>query len=378
MVNKLYWPHVGGVEEAVRNLAIGLRELNQKDLSVRVLAANTSLKTVRQEIDGIPVTKVASLGRLRSAPLALTLPFWLGALKSDIYHFHFPSPPFEVMYLGSSVQGKLVVSYHTDIVRQQILLKFYSPLIRRFLAKAEVIITSSPNMVKYSPFLSQFNQKCVVIPYGIDIKRFELTPKASSKLKEIQQKYGSPLLLFVGRLIYYKGLEYLIEAMKDINASLIIVGKGPLQKKLAAQAQKLGVADRIQFLGEVADEELPLYFHACDIFVLPSVERSEAFGLVQLEAHACSKPVVSTNLTTSVPFANLDGKTGLVVPPRSSEALAQATNKLLADSNLRKQLGEAGKQRVEKEFTREVMAKKVMEVYKGLLDDGSRASDEKR
>jgi len=363
MVNKLYYPVIGGVENHIRDLA---RELSSQ-IDVRVLVANTSFQTAEEKIDGIEVYKAANLGTFKSTPIAPTFPCWLKKLKSDIYHFHFPYPFGEFSYLLAKPSGKLVVTYHSDIVRQKFLRFLYKPFLRAFLKRADKIIVGSPNMIEHSPFLTEVKEKCEVVHYGIDVRRFELTEKVSKKAKETRNRYGDRIMLFVGRLIYYKGVEYLVRAMKDVDGRLLLVGEGPLKDDLKKLAVDLGIADRVHFIGKIVDDDLPAYYHACDVFTLPSIARSEAFGLVQLEAHTCGKPVVSTNLPTGVPYANLDGVTGIIVPPRSTEALSGAINKLLDDENLRNEYGANGKKRVSEEFTKELMAKRVLEIYEELM-----------
>lgn len=358
-VNKLYYPHIGGVENHVRDLAVGIKDW----VDVRVLVANTSPIGRTETIDSVEVTKAASLGRFRSAPLVPTFGLWLKRLRSDIYHFHFPFPTGELAYLWARPPGKLVVTYHSDIIRQKLLLRAYTPYLRKFLASADRIIASSPNMIEHSPFLQNLKEKCTVIPFGIDLKKFELTPDIKEKINQLRMKYGPRMVFFLGRFIYYKGLEYLIVAMKEVDANLVIAGSGPLEQELKKMVAESGLKRKVNFVREPRDEDIAAYFHACDVFVLPSVERSEAFGIVQLEAQACRKPVVSTNLTTGVPFVNLDEETGLVVIPRSSTALADAINRLLEDDQLRMKLGAQAQARVEKEFTRELMAERVLKLY---------------
>ncbi len=364
-VNKLYYPHIGGVENSVRDLARGIKD----EVHVRVLVANTRFLNRREEIDGIEVIKVASLGRFRSAPLAPTFGLWLRRLKSDIYHFHFPFPTGELAYLWAKPKGKLVVTYHSDIIRQKFLLRLYTPYLKKFLAVADRVIASSPNMIEHSPFLKEIKNKCRVVPFGIDVKKFELTPEIKEKIRLLRIKYGNRVIFFLGRLIYYKGLEYLLIAMKEVNASLVIAGSGPLEPELKRIVKEEGLKRKIDFVGELQDSELAAYYHACDVFVLPSVERSEAFGLVQLEAHVCGKPVVSTDLKTGVPFVNLDRVTGLIVPPRSFTALADALNRLLEDKELRLRLGSQAKERVKREFTHEVMASRMLDVYREVMSN---------
>ncbi|HDP69634.1 MAG TPA: glycosyltransferase [Actinobacteria bacterium] len=363
IVNKLYYPVIGGIENHVRVL---VRELSSQ-IDARVLVANTAFQTTKENIDGVDIYKIASVGSFKSTPIAPSFPYWLKKLKSDIYHLHFPYPFGEFSYLLAKPAGKLVVTYHSDIVRQKKLLSFYKPFLKAFLRKADKIIVGSPNMIENSPFLSEVKEKCVVVNYGIDARRFELTEKISKKAGDIRNRYGDRIVLFVGRLIYYKGVEYLIRAMKDVNGQLLIIGEGPLESDLKGLSMSLGIGDKVYFIGEVADNSLAAYYHACDVFTLPSIARSEAFGLVQLEAQACGKPVVSTNLPTGVPYANLDGVTGITVSQRSSENLSEAINKLLDDENLRKRYGANGKKRVHEEFIKELMAKRVLGIYNELV-----------
>lgn len=362
-VNKAYWPFIGGVEKHVQDVAEAL--LGKVD--VEVLVANTTRSLARDDVNGVPVTRVPSWGTLRSAPIA---PGFYGAIKrmsADIYHLHFPNPVGELAYLAAGSPGKLVVTYHADIVRQKLLVKAMAPFIKRLLSRADAVMVSSPNLISSSPWLRPVAEKCRVVPFGIDAAPFRLTPDVETRARSLRDTYGGPIVLFVGRLIYYKGLSFLVEAIKKVDAQLVIVGTGPLEEDLRKQARELGIEKRIHFAGRASDEELPAYYHACDLFVLPSIANSEAFGFVQLEAHACGKAVVSTNLPTGVPYANLDGITGKIVPPEDANALADAMNALLNDSALRARLGGQAKTRVETEFSREALGAAVLKTYAELV-----------
>lgn len=362
MFNKLYHPYIGGVERVVYDLC---QELKDK-VELKVLAANTKFKTEIEQKDNYKIIRVASLGSvLSSVHLAMTMPRWWKRLESDIVHFHFPSPIAELYCLMLSPPAQpLVVSYHADIVGYNKALFLYTPFLINFLKRANRIIVSSSAILERSPFLSKFKDKCTVIPYGIDIEKFNLTKELQQKVNSLRSQFKGPIVLFVGRLVNYKGIEYLISAMADIDATLLIVGKGPREGKLKDLAKKLKLSNKIYFIGELPDKDLPAYYHACDVFVLPSVNNKEEFGIVQLEAHACSKPVISTNLPTGVPFVNLDGVTGLIVPPRSPDKLAEAINRLLSDTELCQKLGEQARKRIETEFKLSDMAEKVLDVYR--------------
>lgn len=297
----------------------------------------------------IKVIRCHELGRIQSAPICPTMPIWLKKIPADILHFHLPCPTGIISYFLGRPKGKVLVTYHSDIVRQRWAIGLYGPLLRRFLRIARCIIATSPNYIESSPFLREFKDKCVVIPPGINLSKYysETPPK--------------PTILFVGRLRYYKGLEYLIKAMEDIDARLFIIGTGPEEKRLKKLSK--GLSPKIQFLGEIPEEKLPYYYASCSIFVLPSTERSEAFGIAQLEAMASGKPVISTNLNTGVPWVNQNGVTGIVVPPKDPIALRDAINKLLKNPSLCDEFGKNARHRVEKEFTKELMLDRISSIY---------------
>jgi rhamnosyl/mannosyltransferase len=171
----------------------------------------------------------------------------------------------------------------------------------------------------------------------------------------------------VGRHVYYKGFEVLIRALRTVDAELWIGGRGPMTEHYRAAAQEAGVADRVRFLGFIADQELVAYYDACDVFCMPSTERAEQFGLVQLEAMHCGKPVVATRLGTGVEYVTRDGVNGLLVAPRDEASLAAALNRLLADPALRRQYGEAGRQRVATEFSVQQMVDRTVALYRRLV-----------
>jgi rhamnosyl/mannosyltransferase len=201
---------------------------------------------------------------------------------------------------------------------------------------------------------------------GIDLERFR--KPQSEGVRELRNKYGTPLLLFVGILRYYKGLEYLITALRDVKATLLVVGSGPMAEQWQNLTVRLGLADRVFFVGQHV-EDLPVYYQACDLFVLPSSHRSEAFGLVQVEAMACGKAVICTELGTGTSYVNVDGETGLVVPARDADALALAITRLLNDDALRIEMGKRGRERALREFSHETMIDRVLELYQGLLQE---------
>lgn len=364
-VGKFYHPCTGGIETVLRGMARSLAA--RGDLFVRVLVYNNSPRTVTDRVDGITVRRLGALGTLASQTLCPSMPYWLSKERADIVNLHLPNPLAGLSCLLAGVSCPLVVTYHADIVRQSYLMRPYLLLLNKVLRRADRIVVATPNHVRYSRILPRYRSKCTVIPFGIDLSRFSLTPEIEKVRSRIRRAGPPRSLLFVGRLVYYKGLEYLIRAMTAIDARLVVIGSGPLERRLKALAGALGLAEKIVFLGWVGDQEKLAHLHACDLLVLPSVEPSEAFGMTQIEAMACSKPVVSTDLRSGVPYVNRHGVTGLVVKPRDSDALAGAINLLLADAAGRGKLGAAGRKLVEIEYTEELMGQRYHELYRELV-----------
>ncbi|ADO76496.1 glycosyltransferase [Halanaerobium praevalens] len=363
-INKLYYPFTGGVEQVAYDIS---NELGKR-VDMNVLVANDKFKKSRELINGANVTRSASIGRYFSMPVAPKFPLELKKINADIFHYHLPFPLGVVSDLMVNPNGKKIVTWHSDIVKQKNILKFYKPFLNKFLNKVDKIVTTSPNMIENSPFLQEYKNKCKVIPLGINPQDFELTNYIKGKKEEIKKTYKEPIIFFVGRLVYYKGIEVLIRAMENIDAQLLIGGTGPLEDELKNLVNSLDLNDNIEFLGFVKDKDLAAYYHASDFFVLPSVASSEAFGIVQLEAQACGKPVISTNLLTGVPYANKDQETGIVVEPNSIEELHKAIQRLLNDDSLRSNLGENAKKRVNEKFTIKKMGEAYFDLYNELLN----------
>ena len=331
-----------------------------------MVVANTRCRT-EHENKTVPITRVASMGRLFSCSMAPTFPLWARRFDADVIHVHLPNPLAELSAMLAPREIPIVAHFHSDIVRQRKLLKLYRPFLEAFYRRVNSIIVPTPRHIEISEFVSKHRDKCRVVPFGIPIERFELD-EAERKLAD-KLRNGPPMVLCVGRLVGYKGVEFLIRAFANIKARLVIIGTGPLENALKNLTHKESVADRVEFLGQVPVRELIAYYHASEVFVLPSVSNAEMFGIVQLEAMACRKPVISTNLPTGVPWVNQHGKTGLVVRPRDVEALAESIRYLLSNSERRRELGEAGRQRVEQQFTSTKMAASLLQIYQELVTE---------
>jgi rhamnosyl/mannosyltransferase len=361
---KDYYPVLGGIENHIRVLAEGLQA---RGVEARVLVTNTANHTVQETLGGVPVVKTARQINISSAPVSLPFFSWLRRLEGgmDIAHAHMPYPPGEVAQLVAGRARRFVVTYHSDIVRQRVLGALYRPFLWQVLRRARLIAVSNPVYIQDSPFLRRYAAKCRVIHFGLDLRRFDATPAVEAEAAAWRARYvNRPLLLFVGRLRHYKGVNVLIEAMGQLpEATALIVGIGPLAAEWRQQAQAAGLLDRVHFLGEQPDAAVAALYHAADIFVLPSTNRAETFGLVQLEAMACGRPIICTELGTGTSYVNRHGVTGLVVPPNDPAALAAAARQLLADPQLRERMGAAGRQRAQSEFSIDAMLDRTLDFY---------------
>lgn len=358
-IYKDYFPVLGGIENHVRLLSTELAK--DKDFEVEVLVTNLGFKTVVGKEGSMRIIKAARLGKFASTPLSLSLFNWAIKLKPDLIHVHFPYPLGELAVLLKSDKGKIVITYHSDIVKQKRILKLYQPFLKKILKKAKTIIVSNANYIQTSDFLPEFKDKIQIIPFGIDLSCFAY--RDERKIEEIKRKYPGPLVLFLGKLRYYKGLNYLIDSAKEVEGKILIAGDGVLRAELEKNVRKNKLEDKVFFVGEVPDEELSSYYHAADLFVLPSSHRSEAFGISILEAMACGLPVISTELGTGTSYVNLHNKTGLVIPPGDSVALSKSINYLLQSKSLRDKFGKEGRDRVREYFSKEVMVSRIKKLY---------------
>jgi len=365
-IYKDFYPVSGGIE----NYIYILSQEHKKKIEVEVMVSSRRFRKESFTFEDVVVNKLPEIVRLNSMPIMPTLFFELKRIKADLFHFHLPFPLGDVSYLLSRLSVPAVASYHSDVVRQRISNFFYQPFLIKFLKKAKRIIASSENYINSSPVLRNFKEKTVVIPYGVDVNFFSPSRGMDDVEAKIHEKYGERIVLYVGLLRYYKGLNVLIEAMKDVDGRLIIIGRGPEWQNLNRWIVEKRLHNKIILEGSVTNFNLLPYYRACDVFVLPSIYRSEAFGIVLLEAMACGKPIISTELGTATSWVNQHGVTGLVVPPGDPKSLADAINTLLNDRDMARRMGEEGRKRVLENFTKELMAERVLRLYEEVIKEG--------
>ncbi len=367
-VYKNYYPTIGGIETHLRLLA---EEQVRRGLDVTVMAASPGRLGAERVVNGVRLVLVPRLLTLLSTPICPTFPMRLRREHPDLVHLHFPYPLGEVARLALGGGTPTVVTYHCDIVRQRRLLRLYEPLLKRVLQRADRIVVTSPPYLRTSPYLPAVTAKCSVVPLGIDVGRFASNGNGSANGHRVhlRRRWGIPeeafVVGFVGRMRYYKGLDHLVRAMARVPAArLLLVGDGPLRRRLQQLTASLGVSGRVTFAGDVSDSDLPAYYRAADLFVLPSTGRAEAFGTSLLEAMAAGLPVISTEVASGTSWVNESGTTGLVVPPGDATELAAAIDRLRQDPLLRSRMGAAGRRRAASSFTLASMVDGVEAVYR--------------
>ena len=348
-VGKFYPPVPGGMERVLHALCQGERE---KGIDSRALVVATGPKTVEEAVAGVPVTRAASLLRVGSVWFAPALIPLLKRIRTDILVLHEPNPMALLAYAIARPRHRLVVWYHSEVLRPRWRYKLiYEPFLKVPMRRAVRIFVSSPALVEHAGALAAHRRQCEVIPFGLDIPGPRDAAPPSS-IAAVRAKWPGPIALFVGRLVPYKGVGVLLRALRGVEVAAVIIGDGPLRSPLERETAMLGIGDRVFFLGSVDDATVAAWYAASDFFVLPSVTRAEAFGLVQLEAMARGKPVISTRLATGVPWVNQDGVSGLTVEPGDALALAAAIRHLSVHRAERDRLARGAAARAQAQFAK--------------------------
>lgn len=283
----------------------------------------------------------------------------------DIIHVHHPDPMACLALRLSGFQGRVVLHWHSDIARQKVLLQFYRPLQTWLLRRADVIVGTTPVYLRESPCLARWQHKVASLPIGIE----PLHPCAEA-VRALRRQYGGRHIIFsLGRLVHYKGYRYLVEAARYLTDDYVVLigGTGALHGELQSLIRQWGVTGRVRLLGRVSDEALPAYYGACDLFCLSSVQKTEAFGIVQIEAMSCGKPVVATRIPQSgVSWVNSHGESGLNVEPCDARALAQAIMRVCGDEALYSRLAHGARERFHSLFTLDSMIDNTLTIYNQL------------
>ena len=372
-VYRTYFPDPpGGLQEAIRQIAMATQRLGADPT---IFTLSPSPHPTKLDIDGIPVVRSRSWAELWSCNLGgwdAIQTFRELAQQTDIIHYHFPWPYADLLNQFAPRQKAKVMTYHSDIVRQRWIGAAYQPGLRSMLNSMDRIVATSENYFKTSAVLADpaWRDRVQVIPLGIKDQALDSPKHETSNHCDIFHKLGlsadEPYFLFIGVLRYYKGLRYLIQSAANVPAKIVVVGAGPDLDLLADKASAAGNTN-VVFAGMTNVKNKFALLKRCLALVLPSHRRSEAFGMTLVEASMFAKPMITCEIGTGTSFVNLHNKTGLVVPPESSQALAESMNTLLKNESLRQRMGQAARQRYESLFNSEVVGQAYWSVYQDLL-----------
>jgi rhamnosyl/mannosyltransferase len=318
---------------------------------------------------------VANVAKLDVVPGLSALLRELLREPPDVWHMHTPNVTMMLAVLNCRRLRPLVITHHSDIVRQRLLKHVVRPLETALYRRAALLLSDSPGYADGSPLLQKFAPKTATLPLGLDLTPFQ-SPSATARehAGRLRARFPGPVWLSVGRLIYYKGLHVALAALRDVPGTLVVIGTGPLGAELKARAAELGVADRVVWYGHASGDELVAALLTATALWFPSVARSEGFGLVQVEAMASGCPVVNTAIPESgVSWVCRHEREGLTVPMGDPTALAAAAGRLLTEPGLRERLAAAGRERAATEFDWRVMGARSLEAYRGVRRGGAAA-----
>jgi glycosyltransferase involved in cell wall biosynthesis len=366
-LTKYYPPHFGGIESVTYDLTEGL---NSRGINCDVLCSEDGWKTSIETDKGYKVIRASRFFEVASTAVSLMFPLSLKRVQNqyDIIHVHFPNPMAALALYLSRPTAHIVLHWHSDVIRQKDVYKYFRPLEAWVLSKATRIVTTSPPYASGSDALKGYEHKITVVPIGIAPDKTPFNPLQVESLK--RQYPGKHIVFSLGRMVYYKGFEYLIKSARYLSEDTLILigGGGELMESLQALIASEGVTNKVKLVGRIKAEELSSFFQASDLFCLPSIERSEAFGVVLLEAMRAGKPIVATNIEGSgVNWVNQDGLTGINVPVRDERSLAEAIELVLTDQALRARLANGAKQRYHQQFTDDLMVDSFLKVYDELM-----------
>ncbi len=353
---------MGGIEQVINQIARGSVKLGIK-VDVLSLTANKAPRTI--ELDGYLVHRARLDFQIASTGFSVSA-FWRFyqlAKQADIIHYHYPWPFMDVVHFATRVCKPTVVTYHSDIIRQVHLNKLYRPLKRKFLECMDCIVATSPNYLATSMVLAKYKDNVKVIPIGLDKATYPQV--GPDRLQFWRNKFGTKFFLFVGLIRYYKGLHILLEAAQGTDYPIVILGAGPIESALKAQATQLGLRN-IHFLGYQSDEDKVALLTLCYGVVFPSHLRSEAFGISLLEGAMYGKPLISSEIGTGTTFINIADKTGLVVPPSDPVALKQAMSYLWEHPEQAAEMGKCAEERYYQFFTADRMVQSYVELYRDI------------
>lgn len=365
-ISKYYYPYYGGIEDVAQTIVRELKPFHTQ----KIICFNDRNITETDIVEDVEVYRIATVGTFFSQPIPkgyhTALKKLIKEFKPDYIHLHMPNPVVTLFLLNMDLSGsKLYIHWHADISGQKLLYSLYKDYEKKLLLRADKIIATSQIYLEHSEPLRNFLYKSVIVPNTINEQKFPDKADDADKIEQIRKLYGNKkILFFIGRHVPYKGIEYLIECEKfvDDDCVFVVAGKGPLTKRLKTQAAH---SDRIKFIGKISDEELRLYLKASYLFLFPSINRSEAFGVALAEALYSGLPAVSFDIEGSgVTWVNKNNYSGVVVKNFDKQAFARSINELLKKEDLRAELSRNAKSWVSENFLTDKAFVALHEIYR--------------
>lgn len=370
-LGKAYPPvNLGGVEVVISFFTVGL---NEKGFGCDALGVNDRYKFVKEKnIKGGYVYRTKLIYKAFSTLLSLQLITFLNKIKNnyDIIHIHSPDPMAALALFISRPSCKIVLHWHSDILRQKVLLFFFRPLLNWLVRRADLILATSPNYIEGSKYLIENKSKTKVLQIGLDNATTSYSRQIDDQFKKKFQ--GRKIIFSLGRLAYYKGFEYLILAARYLTSDnvIVIAGEGKERAHLEDLIRQNNLSDKVQLIGKVTDEEKEWLFENCFAFALSSIYKTEAYAIVQVEAMAYGKPIISTRIPGSgVDWVNEHNVSGITVHPKDPKQLATAINLLLNDADVFQACSNGALKRYAENFTKEIMIDRLISYYYELLNN---------
>ncbi|HEY0487929.1 MAG TPA: glycosyltransferase family 4 protein [Telluria sp.] len=360
---KTYYPDtVGGIEQVIRQMCVSTGRLG---VTNEVLTLTREKDNFDLEFEGHRVRRVPLNFELASNAVSMAAFGELARMaeQADVVHYHFPWPFMDLAHFVARIRKPSLVTYHSDIVRQKHLLRLYQPLQQRFLQSVDAIVATSPNYLASSKVLASYPDKTRTITYGLDKTIYPAVKQAL--MDKWRARVGDKFFLFVGVLRYYKGLHILLDAVANADYPVVIVGAGPVEAELKEHAVRLGLK-HVLFVGAVSEDDKVALLTLCYAVAFPSHLRSEAFGISLLEGAMYGKPMISSEIGTGTTYINIDGDTGLVVPPSDPQALGAAMRTLWDNPGMAAAMGKRAEARYWEMFSSETMAANYLSLYEEL------------
>jgi glycosyltransferase involved in cell wall biosynthesis len=375
---KYHSPFYGGMESHVETLAskqaklgadVSILCVNSFDRNSKLSQRTETEITFKEDrLQTIKVRRLFSFLKIDFCPSLIFYILYFSKLPNTIFHVHTPNPTMLIALVLTGKFNNLVVTHHSDVIKQRFIKYLFRPIEHLIYSRSAIVLTTSENYQHGSKFLHLYQKKLGVLPLGLDLSIFaNFPPSTLDRAQELRDRYGDIIWLAVGRLVYYKSFHIALAALQYVPGKLLIVGTGSLKAKLQKLAHQLNVADRVIWVGETRESDLVAAYHAATALWFPSNVRSEAFGIVQVEAMASGCPVINCQIPGSgVPWVCRHEEEGLTVPVNDPHAFAMAAQRILIETGLRERLSQGARQRAEK-FGDVLMAQRSLSIYQQVL-----------